>query len=239
MNVLVVGDNPDFLKRIIKIFKKKKKNLFVEFGYTIPKLKREYDALGLKNLKLIDFHDTDYKFNFDLILSAHCRQIIPSRIFQEIRTVNIHPGYNPYNRGWYPQVFAIIKNLPTGATIHEIDSSIDNGPIICREEVPIFETDTSFEVYNRILSKELELFSEYFDSILMNSYSKEDCKEEGFFFKKKDFEEMRKIDINKNQSIKETINLFRALSHGDNKNCYYLNENQERIYISIKLTKDN
>ena len=77
--------------------------------------------------------------NFDLVFSAHCQQIFPTELVNNIRCINIHPGLNPFNRGWYPQAFSCINKLPFGATIHEIDDEIDHGAIIDQiETVKVF-----------------------------------------------------------------------------------------------------
>ncbi len=89
--------------------------------------------------------------NFDLVISIHCLQLFPKNLVNSVRCINIHPGYNPINRGWYPQVFSIINNLPIGATIHEMDEELDHGPIIARKMVQKFDWDTSLTLYDRVL----------------------------------------------------------------------------------------
>jgi methionyl-tRNA formyltransferase len=79
-----------------------------------------------------------------------------------MRCINIHPGLNPYNRGWYPQVFAINNGLPHGATIHEMDDKIDHGDIIYQKSVDIKLSDTSKTLYERVLDTEIFLFKENF-----------------------------------------------------------------------------
>jgi len=86
------------------------------------------------HLKIIEEHD--------LIISAHCKQLFPAPLVHARRCINIHPGLNPHNRGWYPQVFCMLNGLPLGATIHEIDDQLDHGPIIDQLEVPLYPWDT-------------------------------------------------------------------------------------------------
>ena len=71
--------------------------------------------------------------------------------------LQLHPGYNPYNRGWYPQVFAILNNTVIGATLHEIDDLLDHGDIIDQEYVPITDYDTSLSVYEKVQSVEIKI----------------------------------------------------------------------------------
>jgi methionyl-tRNA formyltransferase len=99
----------------------------------------------LKNKK------TEIIDSFDLVIFVHCFQLFPKTMVNAVRCVNIHPGYNPINRGWYPQVFAIVNDLPIGATIHEMDEKLDNGPIIVRELVEKYARDTSLTIFLMIL----------------------------------------------------------------------------------------
>ncbi len=111
----------------------------------------EYNIVESKN---IDLHNVDSKYK--LVISAHCKKIFPPKLVNSFRCINIHPGLNPYNRGYYPQAFSLINKLPVGATIHEIDEKLDHGPIIFQEEVVIESIDTSFSLYNKIIKKEIE-----------------------------------------------------------------------------------
>ena len=41
--------------------------------------------------------------NYNLVMSIHCKQLFPTELVNNVRCVNVHPGLNPYNRGWFPQ----------------------------------------------------------------------------------------------------------------------------------------
>jgi methionyl-tRNA formyltransferase len=51
--------------------------------------------------------------------------------------VNVHPGLLPDVRGNNPYIWAIIHNLPQGATAHLIDQRVDHGPIILARELTV------------------------------------------------------------------------------------------------------
>ncbi len=78
--------------------------------------------------------DNSFFDKYILFISLHCKQIFPQRLTDNYRCINIHPGYNPYNRGWFPQVFSILNKNTAGVTIHEIDQELDHGPIIYQEK---------------------------------------------------------------------------------------------------------
>ena len=88
---------------------------------------------------------------YDLVISIHCKQMFPKHLIESVRCINVHPGFNPYNRGWYPQVFSIIDGSASGVTIHEIDELIDHGKIIVQKKIELTEWDTSGSAYKKIM----------------------------------------------------------------------------------------
>lgn len=191
------------------------------------------DTINLKKTTDVDRLTT----NFELVFSIHCKQLFPKALINACKCINVHPGYNPINRGWFPQIFAIIHDLEIGATIHEIDEKLDHGAIIARGKVQKLATDTSEMLYERILAKELELINEYIVSILNNTYTTIPMENEGNLFLKKDFEELKEIDLDKKVSFKEAIDYMRAMTFEKYDNAYFLDEKGEKIYLKISLYK--
>lgn len=224
MKILLISDNAFIKEKIIEIFKVKdvKCDLF------------ESKDLNFKNSLFIDYLISEYK----LIISAHCKKIFPKKLVESTRCINLHPGYNPYNRGWFPQVFSILNKLPLGATIHEMDEGLDSGDIIFQEEVPIGNSDDSLSLYNKVLQKEINLFQNNFDKIIEGSYIKIKPKSKGNLNLKKDFNNLCKLDLNSMGTMGEHIDLLRALSHGDFKNAYFLDNENKKIRVKIELKKE-
>jgi methionyl-tRNA formyltransferase len=176
--------------------------------------------------------------SFDLIISYHCRQLFPKEIVTKIRCVNIHPGFNPYNRGWYPGVYSIANGLPTGATIHEIDEKIDNGPIIAQKQITILPEDTSGTVYPKIIQAEYDLLEEWFMPMIMGSYQTFSPKDEGNLNYKKDYYWLQQLDLDKKLTTKQVIDKLRALTHPPFQNAYYIDQTTgDRIYVSVELKR--
>ncbi len=224
MKILVISDNAFIKEKIIEIFKVKdvKCDLF------------ESKDLNFKNSLFIDYLISEYK----LIISAHCKKIFPKKLVESIRCINLHPGYNPYNRGWFPQVFSILNKLPLGATIHEMDEGLDSGDIISQQKIHINSSDDSLSLYNKVLQKEINLFQNNFDKIIEGSYIKIKPKSKGNLNLKKDFNNLCKLDLNSMGTMGEHIDLLRALSHGDFKNAYFLDNENKKIRVKIELKKE-
>jgi methionyl-tRNA formyltransferase len=235
--VLVVIDNVFQYERIKNIISEKVVNAAFIFKHSpVKSAIWEHEDFIDKTSSIIDVkEDLEFiKSTFDLVISVHCFQFFPKELVKSVRCVNIHPGYNPINRGWYPQVFAIVNQLQIGATIHEMDEKLDNGPIIDRSFVEKYNWDTSSTIYNRVLEKEMELLIDNFEAIIEGSYKKIVPESKGNMYSKKDFNELCMLDMNEVGSFKSFYDKLRALTHGDYKNAFFIDEESgKKVYVSI------
>lgn len=239
-NVLIISDHQDLLENIYKILMVKQLTKYINFVFACS----PQTIMNSPIVPSITKFDISNNINlivekYNLVISLHCKQIFSSELVRKIKCINIHPGFNPYNRGWYPHVFSIINKLPAGVTIHEMDEKIDHGPIIVQEEVPIFSHDTSETLYSRITELEIRLFSEYIESILKNDYKTYIPLHEGNINFNKDFENLRQIDIKKMYTGQEILDLLRALTHGNYQNAYFIDKDNREIFIKIILEEEN
>jgi len=244
-NVLIITDNLYLFKGFLEIIEKKKiSNCLFTFSISPFSNKELFNVLIVDGIKVFDLknqEDIDFiKSNYDLIFSIHCKQIFPVALTNHLKCINIHPGFNPINRGWYPQVFSIIKKMPIGATIHEIDDKLDHGPIIVRELITKDNFDTSETLYNKIVEKELELLENNIENIIKNNYKVIEPEGEGSLHLKKDFNELLKLNLNEQILVGDLIDRLRALTHGDFKNAYFIDpDTEKKIFVSIKLNPED
>jgi len=148
-NILVFSDNLELCQQFKNIFDKKKYAIKkLDFAISSNNQKTKFVELLQHKVLFLNLKNNDnVKFileNYDLVLSIHCKQLFPPILVENVKCINVHPGYNPINRGWFPQVFSIINDLPIGATIHEIDNELDNGKI----NVSIIDPEAMFTVVN-------------------------------------------------------------------------------------------
>ncbi|MBQ3351440.1 MAG: hypothetical protein IJG38_13680 [Thermoguttaceae bacterium] len=186
-------------------------------------------------LSEINVNDIDGD-DIDLIISLHCQQIIPPKILKKIRCINVHPGYLPYNRGWYPHIFSMINGLPTGTTIHEMTEKIDSGPIIFREKIDIMPWDTSESLYYRIIDKEIDLLEKNWVSLLEGNYSTFLADEIGNYNSKSDFRKLCNLDLTRTGTFQEFYNILRALSFTGYQNAHFIDANGNTIGLELKVT---
>jgi len=192
----------------------------------------------IKDLPIVDVKKEADRIvsEYDLVFSFHCKQIFPESLTSGTRCINFHPGFNPYNRGWFPHIFSMVNGLPTGVTVHEMDKYIDKGRIIYQEKVSIEESDDSEKVYDKIMKLEEKIMMDKFEDIINKKYSTF-VPEKGNCNTKVDYEKFRKIDLDQKLSFRECLNFLRALTHSDYKNGYFIDKEGNKIFIKILLEK--
>lgn len=234
----VLTDNEYIFEEFQKLLHASSIECEFEFYYSAVNTKFREKYLEEKNFKPIRLKDMRENFfeRYDVFFSLHSKQIFPDKLVNQYRCINIHPGLNPYNRGWYPQVFSILNQKPVGVTIHEMDTELDHGPIIAQKEVRIFNYDTSYDVYQRILKMEIAMLKEYLEVLILGTYKTIPMDSEGNINYKQDFEKICKLDLESQGTLKEHIDLLRATTFDGYKNAYFLDK-ENKIYVSIALEK--
>lgn len=237
MKVLIFTDNLQMYKSFLAIIEGKNLHELHDFSYSCSIGNGIFATISNVHEQRIRDNVVALIKTYDLIISCHSKQIFPEELVNNVRCINIHPGLNPYNRGWFPQVFSIINKLPVGVTIHEMDAEIDHGNIIIQEELLIQKHDTSLTSYEKILSLETKLLVDHIETIIDNLYVSKAMKFEGNYNSKTDFNELCKLDLEEQCTMSGAIDKLRALSHGDYKNAYFIDGNGDKIYISIEMVK--
>ncbi|MEW6584684.1 MAG: formyltransferase family protein [Nitrospirota bacterium] len=100
-------------------------------------------------------------------VSIHYPHILKKDLISGYRKIyNLHPGFLPWGRGYYPIFWALWEQTPAGATLHEITEKIDAGPIVAQMQVEYFPHDTGGSLFERIREAEKKLFLEYWPKII-------------------------------------------------------------------------
>lgn len=237
--ILVISDNEVLVRHTKEVIDAQSIEELGKFDFRYTETNKKPDGLielGMKpvNLKK-DGVCEDIVNSYKLVLSLHCKQIFPNYLVRNTTCVNFHPGLNPHNRGWYPQVFSIINKRPIGATIHIMDELVDHGPIIAQEEVSIRDFETSLDIYNKVIELEKGLISRYLKKIVSGHFQASSVAEDGNYNSIQDFNNLCCLDMNSVGTLKQHIDLLRALTHGSFRNAYYIDGNK-KIYIRIELT---
>jgi methionyl-tRNA formyltransferase len=237
LNIMVLTDNQYIYDSFTKIVEEKNLGISHHFKYACSTSNPAFDSNNnVTKLNISDTIDTLIE-NFNLIISCHSRQIFPAKLVNSVRCINIHPGLNPYNRGWYPQIFSIMNKMPLGATIHEMDELIDHGDIIAQKEIELCSWDTSLTAYNKVIQAEVELMNDFIEDIIDGAYHATPMHSEGNYNSKADFNKLCKLDLDETLTVKEVIDMLRALTHGDYKNAYFIDDKNNKVYVNIELER--
>jgi len=149
--------------------------------------------------------------------------------------INLHPSYLPYNRGQYPNVWSIIEGTPAGATLHFIDPGIDTGDIIAQRTVAVEPIDTGQTLYRKLESTCLDLFREYWPVVRDGNPPRHPQSiDEGTFHRTRDADLIDRIDLDRQTTARDLINLLRARTFPPHQGAYFI-ENGRRIGIRITL----
>lgn len=240
MRVCIITDNLFIYEHFVDLLKRKPQNAAFDFYYATWNhvFREKYGDHGpIRPIKLCE-QGEDFFNAYDLFISLHCKQLFPDEMVTHHTCINVHPGLNPYNRGWFPQVFSIMNHMPIGVTIHIMDTELDHGPILYQRELTLGAEETSKDVYERILATEMELIEEHLEDILAGNYTLTPMPGEGNINYKQDFEAIREIDRNKTATYGEVIDFLRAMTHEPYKNAYFYDNDGKKIFIGVQLEKE-
>ena len=236
MKICVFTDNSYIYEGFSALLPRFKEHTF-DFFYS-PWNRAFSPRENFRPLRLKD-QGRDFYESYDLFLSLHSKQLFPTELVENHLCINVHPGLNPFNRGWFPQVFSILNGLPCGVTIHKMDAELDHGPILWQEEVPLLASDTSKDIYDRILKKELELLENHLGDLLAGNYSLTPMPHEGNINYKADFDALCRIDRDEPATYGAVIDRLRALTHAPYENAYFIDDDGKKVYVSIILRKED
>lgn len=235
LNITVVSDNKEIAEFVCLILRTNKSNK-VDLRFSgKPKGKSDLSEIGGTH---IDFQNQSDILNLinncDLVISAHCKKIFPRILVESIRCVNIHPGYNPINRGWFPQVFSMINQQTAGATVHIMNSSVDAGPVIAQGKVSIEFHENSFDVYRKIIALEKELFQNNLSKIMDFDFAGMET-EEGNYNSLSDFKSLCELDLNSQNTLEYHLRILKSLTFPGFQNGF-VRLNGRKYFVEVKIT---
>lgn len=237
--ILVVSDNKLLAKSFQDVVKDQCLDKIAYFQYRYSSVNKApssmvelgFCAIDLRNPVCIE----SLVAEFDMIWSIHCKQIFDAELVCRVPCFNLHPGFNPYNRGWYPQVFSIINKQPLGATIHIMVPEVDAGPIVAQENIAINSWDTSIDLYEKIQVLEISLLRKHLAKIIGGEFKSFEPDGHGQFNSLNDFRRLCHLDLNSCGTLRDNIDLLRALSHGDFDNAYFFDGDGNKVFVKILL----
>jgi methionyl-tRNA formyltransferase len=157
----------------------------------------------------------------------------------KLGVINLHPALLPYNRGAYPNVWSIVDQTPVGVTLHYIDPGIDTGEIIAQQEVKVEPIDTGKSLYQKLEQASLALFNEIWPHIKANEINRfHQNLETGTFHRAADVEKIDEIDLDRNYTARELINVLRARTFPPYRGAYFMHEGR-KVFLQLNLSYQN
>ncbi len=177
----------------------------------------------------------------DYILSVHFPYIIPREVLEipRIGTLNLHPAYLPFNRGWHTPSWAILEQTPYGATLHWIDvEGIDSGDVALRKELSVLPDDTAHTLYQRVLALEEELMREALPLLLEHRLPRIPQEDGGTMHRKADLKAMQRLDLDRKEKVGDVLKRLRALTTNNWKESAYFELDGVRYQVRVEIRSD-
>ncbi|UDY37978.1 phosphoribosylglycinamide formyltransferase [Dermatobacter hominis] len=105
----------------------------------------------------------------DLVAMAGWGTILGPAAFAALpgRIINTHPALLPAFPGWHAVRDALAYGVKvTGCTVHVATETVDDGPILAQEAVPVLPGDDESTLHERIKAVERRLYTDTIRSIL-------------------------------------------------------------------------
>ncbi len=167
------------------------------------------DKYGVKVCSL----DETYNISDLVFLSVEFDQIVSPDKFLSKDLYNIHFSLLPKYKGMYTSVLPILfGEKRTGVTLHKIRKGIDTGEIIDQQEILINKSDTSYDLYIKLIEVGTKIIIKNLNNILYgNVISFPQPIEESTYYSKTSIN-FSEIKLNLNATAYQIQNQIRAFS---------------------------
>lgn len=169
-------------------------------------------------------------------LSVHYPHIFSAAFLARYRKMyNLHPGYLPWGRGFYPVFWALWEHEPAGATLHEIDAGVDTGPVVAQIRVEYTDSDTGVSLHRRVREAEERLFQEYWPRIASGEALPATYQQgRGAYHSKAQFFERKRPADWRTMSAEDLLRLARALAFPGHSGLE-IDVNGQRMEVSVRI----
>ena len=168
----------------------------------------------LKNRHTVGSLEDCYDKEDLLFFSVEFDRIIKTEKFKSKKLFNFHFSLLPKYRGCHTNFFQLWNGEKySGVTLHEMDNSIDGGPIMSQIKYKIRKNDTAQDNYIKLMKTAVKLFKSRIEDITYDNYKSKPQNEElaGKYYGKEDadYKSLKNFKIEKYDL--ETHNKLRAL----------------------------
>jgi len=179
------------------------------------------------------------KHEIDLLISLLYDKVLKKEVIEHAKygTINFHMAPLPRYRGCNSISHAIMNarkdnHWEYGMTLHYIDAGIDTGPIIECSRCEIYEDDTAWTLYNRVIDQAYGLLRKHLKNLVKGRVEAKEQKEgSSYYYDRQSLENTQEIDISKPEI--EVYDQIRALTFPGFEKPY-MKVNGQRIHLSLE-----
>lgn len=179
------------------------------------------------------------KIELDLVILAWWPYIIKEDLINipRIGCLNFHPSYLPYNRGKHYNFWAIVESVPFGVTLHFVNKGVDTGDIAFQSIIETSWEDTGETLYYKAQKEIIRLFKDKFLDIKSGCIPrKPQDLSQGSFHRSDELEARSQVDLAKNYTGRELLNLLRARTFPPHPGAWFIDKGR-KYQIRIEITE--
>ncbi len=157
--------------------------------------------------------------------------------FPKMGFINTHPSLLPFNRGKHYNFWALVEQAPFGVTLHQVDKGVDTGDIIAQKRIEYDWTDNGESLYRKAQYAMISLFEETWPKLRQGDLKPfSQPPNIGSFHKASELLKASKIDLDRQYSARDLLNLLRAKTFTPHPGCWF-EESGEYYEVSVCIKK--
>jgi methionyl-tRNA formyltransferase len=165
--------------------------------------------------ELIQPLEPDYVacFYFDYVLDDRFLNL------PKLDTINVHPGYLPYNKGFYYYAWSVLDGTPAGVSVHRMNAAADSGDLYAQAVVRVTPEDTGDTLYRKHEDAAIQLFRSTWPSIVAGSYRSHPQRHRGTRHKLGEMRELLRLDPNERLRTRDLLDRLRVCTVPGKSGC--------------------
>ncbi|WP_394849177.1 hypothetical protein LZC95_17230 [Pendulispora brunnea] len=177
----------------------------------------------------------------DFLLSIYYDYILDDRFLSlpKIDAINLHPGYLPYNKGFYYYVWSVLDGTPAGVSLHRMVAEVDKGDVIAQARVLVTPEDTGETLYRKHEDEAIRLFRSTWPAIVHEEYKLYPQAHPGTHHKLREMRALLNLDPHATTTARELIDTLRVCTFPGRAGCTIaLDGRTYQINLSLREVRD-
>jgi methionyl-tRNA formyltransferase len=153
----------------------------------------------------------------------------------KIDTINVHPGYLPYNKGFYYYVWSVLDGTPAGVSVHRMNAAADAGDLYSQASVEVTPEDTGDTLYRKHEDAAIRLFRATWPSIVNGTYRSHPQRHPGTRHKLGEMRDLLRLDPDERLRTRDLIDRLRVCTVPGRSGCT-LDLDGASYQVELRLT---